>query len=86
MERRPPQQLEYQELALECGDANDHCLTIEDVIVHKLIAWRAKDRDDVASILGRGLPRDDDYVARWAAEWEVTERWDAARRGDYSRS
>jgi hypothetical protein len=76
--------VEYQELALDRGDAHDHCLTIEDVIVHKLIAWRAKDREDVASILARGLPRDDDYIAHWAAEWEVTARWNAALRGDFS--
>jgi hypothetical protein len=75
--------VEYQELALERGDANNHCLTIEDVIVHKLIAWRPKDKEDVASILARALPRDDDYIARWAYEWEVTQRWEAAKRGDY---
>jgi hypothetical protein len=76
--------VEYQELALERGDPNNHCLTIEDVIVHKLIAWRAKDREDVASILARGLPRDDAYIAHWAAEWEVTDRWARAQRGDFS--
>ncbi len=76
--------VEYQEVALTRGEVNHHCLTIEDVLVHKLIAWRAKDRDDVASILGRALHRDDAYIERWAAEWEVSRRWEAARRGDFT--
>lgn len=75
--------VEYQELALERGDANNHCLTIEDVVIHKLIAWRLRDRDDVVSILVRALPRDDAYIARWAAEWQVAARWDGALHGDY---
>ncbi len=51
----------YQQDAL--SRALDHVLTIEDVLVHKLIAWRHRDRDDIRSILsnrsrpGRGVPR-----------------------------
>ncbi len=50
-------------------------LTVEDVIVHKLIAWRSKDRDDIASILSPPPSLDVDYIVRWANEWEVTDRW-----------
>lgn len=39
----------YQEVALD--RAYDHPITAEDVIVHKLIAWRPRDRNDIASIL-----------------------------------
>jgi hypothetical protein len=50
-------------------------LTVEDVLVHKLIAWRARDRDDVRSILWTGLVFDRDYVDHWATEWMVEDRW-----------
>lgn len=72
-------QTEYQRVALQ--RAADGWLTVEDVLVHKLIAWRPRDRDDIASILSTGAALDRDYVAHWAAEWEVTERWDEAAAG-----
>lgn len=65
--------VEYQEVALQ--RAVDHVLTVEDVIVHKLIAWRPRDRNDIASILETGAALDEAYIAGWAAEWEVSERW-----------
>lgn len=71
--------VEYQTVAL--ARAVDHCLTAEDVIVHKLIAWRARDRDDVRSILEAGIPLDDGYITHWAQEWEVAMRWTQARTG-----
>lgn len=55
-------------------------LTVEDVIVHKLIAWREKDQDDIASILAAGPPLDLEYIARWAEEWSVQPRWTEATR------
>jgi len=68
----------YQEEALR--RALDHVITAEDVIVHKLIAWRPRDRDNIASILEAGRQLDDDYITRWAADWDVTDRWEQARR------
>ena len=65
--------VEYQEVALR--RAVDHVLTVEDVIVHKLIAWRPRDRNDIASILETGVRFDEDYVAGWAERWEVSDRW-----------
>jgi hypothetical protein len=65
--------VDYQELALD--RARDHVLTVEDVIVHKLIAWRPRDRDDVVSILAAGHELDRDYIEHWAKEWDATERW-----------
>lgn len=64
---------EYQEVALD--RAIDGVLTVEDVIVHKLIAGRPRDRDDIASILATGRPLDDGYVRRWAEVWGVADRW-----------
>lgn len=65
--------VEYQRVALE--RAVDHFITVEDVIVHKLIAWRPRDRNDIASILEAGHAFDEEYIERWAAEWEVLDRW-----------
>lgn len=55
--------------------AVDGCITVEDVIVHKLIAWRRRDRDDIQSILAAGHRLDVAYIERWAAEWDVADRW-----------
>ena len=64
---------EYQHLAIEHAEENR--LTVEDVLVHKLIAWRPRDRDDVRSILSTGLAFDRGYVDHWATEWAVEDRW-----------
>lgn len=69
--------VEYQRVAL--ARAVDHVLTVEDVIVHKLIAWRPRDRNDIASILDTDIGLDEAYIERWAAEWDVTGRWHEAR-------
>lgn len=55
-------------------------LTVDDVIVHKLIAWRAKDRDDIESILSTRPMLDEPYIERWAAEWQVADHWAEAKR------
>lgn len=70
--------VDYQEVAL--ARAVDHVLTVEDVLIHKLIAWRPRDRNDIASILDTGIAIDEAYVAEWAARWEVEDRWQEARQ------
>ncbi|MFN3219971.1 MAG: hypothetical protein ACE367_26065 [Acidimicrobiales bacterium] len=45
------------------------------VAIHKLIAWRPRDRDDIRSILEAGVALDSDYLERWVAAWELDERW-----------
>ena len=57
----------------------DGVLAVEDVIVQKLIAWRPRDRDDVASILDAGHQIDEDYISRWAEAWDVADHWAQAR-------
>ncbi|HET6965226.1 MAG TPA: hypothetical protein VFH58_10675 [Acidimicrobiales bacterium] len=69
---------EFQLSALD--RAVDGTVTAEDVIVFKLLAWRPRDRADIASILAAGHSLDEEYIAHWAAEWLVTDRWDQARR------
>lgn len=54
-------------------------LTVEDVIVHKLIAGRSRDVADIESILESGVELDEEYLAHWVATWEVGELWAAVR-------
>ena len=68
----------YQEEAIDRGLAR-HVLTVEDVIIHKLLAWRARDQDDIRSILAAGHEPDETYVAYWATEWGVEDRWHEAQ-------
>jgi hypothetical protein len=63
----------YQREAL--SRAVDHVLTVEDVIIHKLIAWRLRDRDDIRSIREAGVILDEQYLDRWIDEWDLRERW-----------
>lgn len=65
--------VEYQAVALD--RAVDHVLTAEDVVLHKLIAWRPRDRDDIRSILEAGVALDPAYLAHWIAEWNLDDRW-----------
>lgn len=69
---------DLQESAID--RAVDGVITAEDVIVFKLLAWRPRDQDDVASILEAGHDLDTLYVERWAAEWQVADRWQEALR------
>lgn len=67
--------VEYQLVALR--RSVDRVLAVEDVIVHKLIAWRSRDRDDIRSILEAGAVLDRNYLDHWVDQWEVAERWDS---------
>jgi hypothetical protein len=72
--------VEYQRIAL--ARAQDHVLTVEDVIIHKLIAWRARDRDDIRSILEAEVPLDRKYLADWSEAWDVADRWSEVDFGE----
>ncbi|MEO1058438.1 MAG: hypothetical protein AAFY28_16140 [Actinomycetota bacterium] len=65
--------VEYQRVALD--RARDNVLAPEDVIIHKLIAWRPRDRDDIRSILEAGVVLDRAYLDDWIARWQVADRW-----------
>lgn len=68
---------DYQKLAVE--RAVDHVVTVEDLLIHKLIAWRPRDQDDVRSILSTGLDVDEEYLVHWVREWGVEDRWREVR-------
>ena len=50
-------------------------LTVEDVIIHKLIAGRFQDLADIEAILKTGLDFDHVYVDYWIEYWDLLERW-----------
>lgn len=58
--------------------SKEHVASAEDIIVYKLLADRPHDRDDIDQILTAHPEVDRRYVASWADEWEVTERWHEA--------
>jgi hypothetical protein len=68
---------DYQRLAID--RAVDGVLSVEDVIVHKLIAGRPRDLDDIASILAAGVSIDDAYVVEHSTSWGVDDRWRVLR-------
>lgn len=70
-------QTEFQRSALD--RAVDGVITVEDVIVFKLLAWRARDRADIDSILSVGHELEEGYIEHWAEEWQVSDRWARAK-------
>lgn len=64
---------DYQRLAMQ--RAIDGVLSPEDVIVHKLIAGRPRDLDDIHSVLASGLDLDVPYIEEHADSWGVLDRW-----------
>lgn len=56
----------------------DGYVSVEDLIVYKLLAWRPQDRDDIAEVLAAGHELDTRYIEHWAAQWEVLDRWEEA--------
>lgn len=65
--------VEYQQVALD--RSRDGVIAVEDVIVHKLIAWRPRDQDVVLSILRADPHLDAQCIEHWAQEWGVVDRW-----------
>ncbi len=64
---------DYQRSAMR--RAVDGVLTVEDVIIHKLIAGRPRDIDDIRSILSTGQEIDETFILEHARQWEVADRW-----------
>lgn len=51
----------------------------DDLLVYKLVAGRPHDMADIDSLIRFGrAPEDAEYVRRWAREWDVEARFDAA--------
>lgn len=59
-------------------------ITVEDLIIYKVLADRPQDRVDVRDVVGatraRGQDIDWDYVEGWCDAWEVRGRLDRIRR------
>jgi len=77
---------EYQRVALGRARAEDDTtggvvryLAPEDVIIHKLIAARPRDLDDIENILDAAPELDESYLEEWAEAWEVAELWQRLR-------
>jgi hypothetical protein len=68
---------DYQRSAM--ARAVDGVLTVEDVIIHKLIAGRPRDLDDIRSILSTDREVDETYILENASQWEVIDRWQEIR-------
>ena len=51
-------------------------LSVEDVLIHKLIAARFKDEADVEDILRTDPDLDRDYLAKWIDEWGIRDRYE----------
>ena len=58
----------------------------EDLIIHKLVAGRARDIEDVAGLLARNPSLDETYLARWLASFrgvvhrDLVEEYNALKR------
>lgn len=50
-------------------------LSPEDVLVHKLIAYRHRDRADVHEILRSQPALDHAYIEQWCDFWGIADRW-----------
>ncbi|MBL7999682.1 MAG: nucleotidyl transferase AbiEii/AbiGii toxin family protein [Candidatus Kapabacteria bacterium] len=61
-------------------DYSVHYASAEDVIIHKLIANRPRDYEDIVSILKRGNNIDNEYVMQWLAEFDKGLNTDYVRR------
>ena len=71
-------QMDYQEIALQRALVHELAegvgvpvLAIEDVLIHKLIAGRHRDLDDITSILETSPELDLPYIEQWVEQWEV---------------
>ena len=73
---------EYQSVALAraaksaVGETRANTLTVEDVLIHKLIANRVKDEADVIDILKTAPDLEQDYLRHWLGEWDVADRYE----------
>lgn len=78
---------EYQRVALgraraevvDTTGAVVRYLAPEDVILHKLIAARPRDLDDIENILDAAPELDEAYLTGWAEAWGVLDLWDRLR-------
>ena len=52
------------------GNTNINFASIEDLIIHKIIAGRARDLEDVRMLLVKNKKFDKDYIVKWLGEFD----------------
>lgn len=68
------------------GNADVSFASVEDLIIHKMVAGRPRDIEDVRGILRRKPALDDEYLRRWLAEFQkgldqpVADRFEALQK------
>ena len=80
-------QMDYQEIALQRALVHELAegisvpvLAIEDVLIHKLIAGRHRDLDDITSILETSPELDLPYIEHWADKWKLGDFFQKLRK------
>jgi predicted nucleotidyltransferase len=56
---------------VKVGKAEVRVASVEDVIVHKVIAGRPRDLEDVASMLAKNPEYDREYVEKWLVQFDA---------------
>ena len=56
-------------IAVRLGDTSIHFASIEDLIIHKLVAGRPRDLEDVRGVLGRRPVVDEEYLTAWLSSF-----------------
>ena len=77
---------EYQEIALTRAEVKPvegagevRFLAVEDILIHKVIASRWQDEEDVVSILKGDPELDEAYMGVWLRRWEIEEQYAVLR-------
>jgi len=55
---------------VEIGDTKIRFASLEDVVIHKIIAGRARDLEDIESILLKNPDYDEKYILKWLDEFD----------------
>lgn len=66
--------VDYERAAISRAESNNGILAIEDLLIQKLFAWRARDRDDVRSILATKPALDLSIFEEWVDYFEIRDR------------
>ena len=54
------------------GKANVHFVSIEDLIIHKIIAGRPRDIEDVKAVINKNKNLDAKYIRKWLGQFDET--------------
>ncbi len=57
--------------SVKIGNTDVKFVTLEDLVIHKLFAGRARDLDDVFAVLLKNPNYDEDYILKWLKEFDL---------------